>query len=130
MTLAEYKFLRGARPSRVWTAGSIFLVFLALSGCAVGPHYSRPSAPVSPAYKETPENWKQAQPADQFAHGKWWEIYQDAELNALEEKIEVSNQSLKAAQAQFEQARAFVGSWIRHPAHQKADQLTVLQLAS
>lgn len=108
MTLAEYKFLRGARPSRVWTAGSIFLVFLALSGCAVGPHYSRPSAPVSPAYKETPENWKQAQPADQFAHGKWWEIYQDAELNALEEKIEVSNQSLKAAQAQFEQARAFV----------------------
>jgi len=64
--------------------------------------------PTPPVYKETPENWKQAQPSDQLIRGKWWEIYQDAELNALEEKIDVSNQTLKAAQAQFMQARALV----------------------
>jgi NodT family efflux transporter outer membrane factor (OMF) lipoprotein len=79
-----------------------------LGGCAVGPRYSRPSAPVPTDYKETPQNWKPAQPADQTQRGKWWEIYQDPQLNALEEKINISNQSLKAAQAQFAQARATV----------------------
>ncbi len=76
-----------------------------LNGCAVGPRYSRPSAPAAPEYKEAPPNWKVAQPSDQALRGKWWEIYQDPQLNALEEKIAVSNQNLKAAQAQFEQAR-------------------------
>lgn len=83
-------------------------LLLALAGCAVGPHYSRPPATVPQAYKETPENWKQAQPADQLIRGKWWEIYHDPELNALEEKINVSNQTLKAAQQQFVQARAAI----------------------
>ena len=55
-----------------------------------------------------PPNWKTAQPSDQAAKGKWWEVFQDAQLNALEEQINVSNQTLKAAQAQFEQARAAV----------------------
>jgi len=59
-------------------------------------------------YKETPQNWKPAEPADQALRGKWWEVYQDPQLNALEEKINISNQSLKAAQAQFTQARATV----------------------
>jgi NodT family efflux transporter outer membrane factor (OMF) lipoprotein len=49
-----------------------------------------------------------AQPADQLARGKWWEIYGDPQLNRLEDKIKVSNQTLKAAVAQFEQARALV----------------------
>ena len=92
-------FLRG---------GALFAGLMLLSGCAVGPRYSRPSAPVPPDYKETPQNWKPAQPADQTLRGKWWEIYQDPQLNALEEKINISNQSLKAAQAQFAQARATV----------------------
>jgi NodT family efflux transporter outer membrane factor (OMF) lipoprotein len=77
-----------------------------LSGCAVGPRYSRPSVRVPPVYKETPPDWKTAQPSDQVARGKWWELFQDSELNALEERIRVSNQNLKAAQAQFLEARA------------------------
>ena len=89
-------------------AGPALALLLMVSGCAVGPRYSRPSAPGAAAYKETPENLKQVQPADQLIHGKWWEIYQDPALSALEEKIDVSNQSLKAAQARFEQARALV----------------------
>ena len=89
-------------------AGLLFAGLILLSGCAVGPRYSRPSAPVPADYKETPQNWKPAQPADQVLRGKWWEVYQDPELNGLEEKINISNQSLKAAQAQFAQARATV----------------------
>ena len=88
--------------------GALFVDLMLLSGCAVGPRYSRPAAPVPTDYKETPQNWKPAQPADQTLRGKWWEIYQDPQLNALEEKINISNQSLKAAQAQFAQARATV----------------------
>ena len=97
--------LASRNPAQVLTAA---LALGLLTGCVVGPHYSRPSAPVPPAYRETPENWKQAQPADQALRGKWWEIYQDAQLNALEEQINLSNQTLKAEQAQFAQARAFV----------------------
>ncbi len=58
-----------------------------------------------PAYKKM-ANWKTAEPSDQNLAGKWWEIFQDAQLNELEEQIEVSNQNLKAAYAQYQQARA------------------------
>ncbi len=84
------------------------VVLLVLSGCAVGPRYAKPATPTAPEYKEVPPNWKTAQPNDQIARGKWWEIFQDPQLNALEEQINVSNQNLKAAQAQYEQARALV----------------------
>ncbi|HUJ95962.1 MAG TPA: efflux transporter outer membrane subunit [Terriglobales bacterium] len=79
-----------------------------LSGCAVGPRYSKPSTQSPPEYKEVPPDWKTAQPSDQIARGKWWEIFQDTQLNNLEEQISVSNQNLKAAEAQFAQARALV----------------------
>jgi len=75
----------------------------------VGPRYSRPSAPMSPAYKEPlPEDWKQAQPNDGAIRGKWWELYNDPELNALEEQVSISNQSVLAAEAQFRAARESV----------------------
>jgi NodT family efflux transporter outer membrane factor (OMF) lipoprotein len=90
-------------------AGALILFgLLVLWGCAVGPRYSKPTTPAAPSYQEVPPDWKTAQPNDQIARGKWWEIFQDAQLNALEEQINVSNQNLKAAQAQFEQARALV----------------------
>jgi NodT family efflux transporter outer membrane factor (OMF) lipoprotein len=77
-------------------------------GCAVGPRYAKPTAPAPPEYKELPPNWKTAQPSDQVAKGKWWEVFHDSQLNSLEEQVNVSNQTLKAAQAQFEQARAII----------------------
>jgi outer membrane protein TolC len=86
----------------------VILGLILLSGCAVGPRYSKPSTVAPPAYKETPPNWATAQPNDQVARGAWWEIFQDPQLNLLEEQINVSNQNLKAAQAQFAQARALV----------------------
>lgn len=75
---------------------------LALSGCMVGPKYKRPAAITAPAFKESPPaGWKEAQPADGTIRGKWWEMFQDPELNALEEQVSISNQNLLAAEAQF-----------------------------
>jgi NodT family efflux transporter outer membrane factor (OMF) lipoprotein len=78
---------------------------LLLAGCAVGPRYKTPSVPTPPAYKET-GNWKAAQPSDQNLGGNWWEIFHDPQLNTLELQINVSNQNLKAAVAQYQEARA------------------------
>ncbi len=83
------------------------LAALLLSGCTVGPKYVRPSADVPQTYKESPD-WKLAQPNDQLAKGSWWEIYNDLQLDSLEQQISVSNQTLKAQQAQFLEARAAV----------------------
>jgi NodT family efflux transporter outer membrane factor (OMF) lipoprotein len=73
----------------------------------VGPKYRRPAAEVPASYKEVGD-WKQAQPNDQSLSGNWWEVFQDAQLNALESQVNVSNQNLKAAEAQYTQARALV----------------------
>ncbi|APV48285.1 hypothetical protein BWI17_00475 [Betaproteobacteria bacterium GR16-43] len=83
------------------------LVSLSLLGaCAVGPDYSKPEVAVPPAFKES--GWKVAQPADAAPKGKWWEIFNDPVLNALEEQVEISNYSLKSAEARYRQARAAV----------------------
>src|SRR5258708_23879015 len=78
---------------------------LLLAGCTVGPKYVRPPAATPPAYKEA-GNWKTAQPSDQRLRGNWWEIFQDPQLNPLEEQVTISNQNLKVAHAQYTQARA------------------------
>ena len=80
---------------------------LLFSGCAVGPKYQRPSVEVPPAYKEV-GNWKPAEPSEQKLGGNWWEIFQDSELNALEQQVNISNQNLKIAEAQYTQARALL----------------------
>lgn len=83
-------------------AGGLMLT----SGCAVGPNYKRPTTPVSQAFKEQPpEGWKQAQPNAAIPRGKWWEIYNDPQLNALEEQVNISNQNVLAAAAQYREAR-------------------------
>jgi len=81
--------------------------FSLLTSCTVGPDYVRPKTLVPPAYKEI-EGWKIAQPKDHLAKGAWWEIFNDPQLNALEEQVNISNQNLAIAEAQFRQARAQV----------------------
>ena len=99
--------------SRAWTRplDPILLILtgmLALfTACTVGPNYVRPATEIPGAYKET-EDWKVAQPGDHLSRGAWWEIFNDPELNALEEQVNISNQTLKQAEAQFRQARALV----------------------
>jgi len=88
-----------------------------LSGCTVGPKYHPPSATLQPppiAYKELPKDsqnpndWKVAQPQDAMLHGKWWEIYHDPELNALEEQLNINNQNIRQSFENFMEARALV----------------------
>jgi NodT family efflux transporter outer membrane factor (OMF) lipoprotein len=82
----------------------LFLGLLCVQGCSVGPKYTKPTTQIPPAYKEM-GSWKPAEPSDAVRKGKWWEIFQDPQLNALEEKLTVSNQTLRAAQDRFLEAR-------------------------
>lgn len=81
------------------------LAALPFSGCTVGPNYHTPVTETPQAYKEV-GSWKPAQPNDQNLGGTWWTIFQDSQLDALEAQVNVSNQNLKAAEAQYQQARA------------------------
>jgi NodT family efflux transporter outer membrane factor (OMF) lipoprotein len=80
-----------------------------LSACAVGPDYVRPSVEAPAAFKEI-DGWKPAQPLDQEIRGKWWEMFNDPLLKNLEEQVDISNQNLAQAEAQYRQARALVQS--------------------
>jgi NodT family efflux transporter outer membrane factor (OMF) lipoprotein len=95
------------RVSKPIAGATCFASVLLLAGCMVGPNYRRPTAEVPATYKEV-GNWKQAQPNEQNLGGNWWEMFQDPQLNALESQVNVSNQNLKAAEAQYTQARALV----------------------
>lgn len=87
-------------------ASVLAAMMLLLAGCMVGPKYHQPAAIVPPTYKEPiPDGWKEAQPNDGVIRGKWWEVFHDGQLNALEEQINVSNQNILAAEAQFRAAR-------------------------
>ena len=85
--------------------GLTAIVVLLCAGCMVGPDYCKPSVPMTAAYKED-QGWKIAQPRDQIPRGKWWEIFGDPQLNALEEQVSEANQNVKVAEARFRQARA------------------------
>ena len=74
-----------------------------LAACAVGPDYQRPEIAVSGEFKEM-RDWKTAEPRDDAPRGPWWETYGDAELNSLVAKVEVSNQTIRAADARYRQA--------------------------
>jgi NodT family efflux transporter outer membrane factor (OMF) lipoprotein len=99
------------------------LATVLLGGCRVGPKYVTPTAPApAPEYKESspaaynnaPDGvWKPAQPQDAMLKGKWWEVFNEPELNALEEQLDINNQNIKeyfenfmAARAQVREARA------------------------
>jgi NodT family efflux transporter outer membrane factor (OMF) lipoprotein len=96
---------------------------LLLTGCLVGPKYHTPPTAAQtapPAYKEsaapppadateTAGEWKIAQPSDAMLHGKWWEVFNDPELNALEDKLNIDNQNIKQYFENFMEARALVG---------------------
>ena len=96
--------VNNSRQARCVT-GLLALAVLSLSGCVVGPKYHPPAVQSPPAYKEVGD-WKPAQPNDQNLGGNWWTIFQDPQLDALEQQINVGNQNLKVAEAQFRQARA------------------------
>ena len=93
-----------------------FCLLLFAGACTVGPKYARPPVETPAAYKElapgaggSQSDWKLSQPQDQALRGKWWEMFGDPQLNALEDRIGVSNQNLKVVEAQYRQARDLIG---------------------
>jgi NodT family efflux transporter outer membrane factor (OMF) lipoprotein len=80
---------------------------VACGGCAVGPDYQRPPAPVPVAYKEL-AGWKIATPQDSSARGPWWSIYHDPLLDSLEQQVNVNNQTVKENEAAYRTAVALV----------------------
>ena len=116
---------RGAGAKSFAYAASIAAVLL--SGCNVGPKYVKPTAPAPPAFKEsspeaygntptanntpaTPATgiWQPAQPQDAKLKGKWWEVFNEPELNALEEQLDINNQNIAVSFQNFMAARAQV----------------------
>jgi len=102
---------------RLRTLSGPAITALLLAGCTVGPKYHAPTATVQPppaTYKESPTqftdsgDWKVAQPQDAMLHGKWWEIFNDSELNALEEQLNINNQNIKQSFENFMAARTLV----------------------
>jgi NodT family efflux transporter outer membrane factor (OMF) lipoprotein len=94
--------------TRSWNVAVLTSLFC--SGCVIGPPYQRPVAQAPVALKEMAGNdqWKMATPSDDLPKGKWWEVFGDPQLNQLEELVNINNQNLKQAEAQFRQARALV----------------------
>ncbi len=106
--------LEGEGSGRILRFLAIALFAALVGACAVGPDYHKPDLAVPAAYKENADwhasDWTRAQPGDAIRRGAWWEVFGDATLNDLEQQVDVSNQSLKQAEAQYRQASAIVSS--------------------
>src|SRR5947208_2012152 len=103
----------------IWSLGLLWSLALGIwcffTGCSFAPKYQRPAVETPAAFKElTPQSsdatnlWKVAKPSDAALRGKWWEMFTNTQLNALEEQVAVSNQNVAAAFANFLSARAMV----------------------
>jgi NodT family efflux transporter outer membrane factor (OMF) lipoprotein len=106
------------KPVRALCKISVAVAVCAFAGCLVGPRYEQPEATAEappPAYKEgmvklkDAPGWKVAKPSDEMLRGKWWSIFRDSELNALEDQLTVNNQNVKLFYENYLAARAIVG---------------------
>ena len=90
---------------RLLSGAAAAALLVTLAACDLAPDYHRPEIASPPAFKES-DGWVAAAPGDQTPRGDWWAVFGEPELNALEQRVTVDNQSLKAALARFDQARA------------------------
>jgi len=107
---------RGVTPAKGLTCLAS-IAALMLGGCRVGPKYVVPSAPAPPEFKESspaaydkaPDGtWQPAKPQDAMLKGKWWEVFNEPELNALEDQLDINNQNIAEYFQNFMAARALV----------------------
>jgi len=106
-----------AQSVRCWLAFVAAAALVVLCSCNPAPKYSKPPVNAPQAFKESAPDqfkegpgWKVAQPGDDKLRGKWWEMYNDPVLNSLEEQVQISNQTVIQAEANFRAARALVVS--------------------
>jgi NodT family efflux transporter outer membrane factor (OMF) lipoprotein len=100
-----------------WLQIAAVMALVALEGCNIGPKYNPPAPPTPPAFKESapaaykntlPGAWSPARPQDAELKGKWWEMFREPELNALEEQLDINNQNIAQYFQNFMAARAQV----------------------
>jgi NodT family efflux transporter outer membrane factor (OMF) lipoprotein len=94
------------------SAGALAISCAWLSGCMVGPKYTKPTTPIAPAFTEQPhpqptpgDGWAIGTPQDASLKGDWWRLFHDAQLDTLEQQVDTANQTLKAAAASYRAAR-------------------------
>lgn len=98
---------------KVAALGSAAVAVL-LTACNPAPKYAKPPVQTPAAFKEAPSDfkegngWKIAAPGDDRIRAKWWEMYNDPQLNALEEQVQINNQTVAQSEAAFRAARAYV----------------------
>jgi NodT family efflux transporter outer membrane factor (OMF) lipoprotein len=99
----------------IYKYAGLLIATALLPSCVVGPKYHKPEVQSPTAYQElaptddrTAQGWKVAQPTDDKIHDKWWEMFNDPQLNELEDRVNVNNQTIAAAFASFQEARALV----------------------
>ena len=88
------RFENTNRPSRWQTPARRVLaccLIAALAGCSLAPAYQRPTIAVPANYKEGTGLWTRAEPADTVARGDWWQIFNDAALDKLEQRLDAGN---------------------------------------
>ena len=116
MATDSWQRLRLPMPACIGVIGSrrqactlalLATVGLMLIGCAIGPNYSPEPAPVPTEYKEL-KGWKRADPRDDLNRGDWWKVFNDRALDILLPQVEISNQTVAAAAAAYEDARALI----------------------
>ena len=102
-------------PNHFQVLAVSLIALILFKGCDKAPKYVKPTVATPPAYKEIgpdvfkeTNDWKFARPNDGVIRGKWWEMFNDPQLNAFEEQLNVSNQSIALADANFRAARALV----------------------
>jgi NodT family efflux transporter outer membrane factor (OMF) lipoprotein len=105
---------KAGKATVLFCASNAAVLFVMLAGCNVGPKYVPPAMTAPAAFKESPtqfkesEGWTVAEPKDATLRGKWWEIYNEPDLNALEEQLNVDNQNIRESFENFMEARALV----------------------
>ena len=106
--------MQSRSPIAAWCVLAISVLCAMLAGCNVGPMYVPPATTAPQVYKETPAQveeagqWTIAKPQDAALRGKWWEIYNNPELNALEDQLNIDNQNIRQAFENFMEARTLV----------------------
>jgi len=102
----RYRAARSAVVSRCLP----LTIMVALAGCSLAPPYKVPTVPVAPSYQNAPADggmWQAAQPSDQLPRDRWWQLYHDAQLDRLQQRLLASNADIAAALAHYRQAQAF-----------------------
>ncbi len=106
--MRTHRWIKVGLPGARWLATrsvTCAALTLALAGCMMGPRYERATAPPASTFKEA-AGWKVAEPADALPRGDWWRVFSDPALDALLARVDIDNQSLRLAEAQYRQALA------------------------